>query len=64
MRRKTTRKQTVAAVTTVPKKDVRPRKPSPQKKRKEPLTNARLLELAPKRKPPQSWYDEDFDGIG
>jgi hypothetical protein len=27
------------------------------------LTNARLLELAAKRKPPQSWYDEDFDGI-
>jgi hypothetical protein len=30
---------------------------------KHPLTNAKLKALAKKRKPPQSWYEEDLDGI-
>lgn len=45
-----------------PKKTSKARKAQPEIKRKQPLTNAQLLELAAKRKPPQSWYDEDFDG--
>jgi hypothetical protein len=45
------------------KKASKGRKTPLETKRKKPLTNARLLELAAKRKPPQSWYDEDFDGI-
>jgi hypothetical protein len=45
----------------VAKKKAR-KKPS-KTKHGQTLTNARLLELAAKNKPPQSWYDEDFDGI-
>jgi hypothetical protein len=36
----------------------------PAKKRKAPprqLTNARLLKLAAKNRPPKSWYDEQDD---
>jgi hypothetical protein len=28
---------------------------------KQPLSNARLLKLAKKHRPPQKWYDEDVD---
>ena len=40
----------------------RPRKPREQSKRAAPgLPYDKLLRLAPKMKPPQSWYDESTD---
>jgi len=30
-------------------------------KTKPPLTNAKLLKLARKRKPPQAWYEQTID---
>ena len=38
------------------------RKPAkPRRKRAVPLAYDKLLKLAPKMKPPQSWYDEGVD---
>jgi hypothetical protein len=38
------------------------RKPAkPRRKRAEALAYDKLLKLAPKMKPPQSWYDEGID---
>jgi hypothetical protein len=41
------------------------RKKLPRKKARKasakPLTNAELLKLAAKHRPPQSWYDEQID---
>ena len=63
MQKKKTGKSNGAVAIAAPKKKPKTGKSPARTKRKEPLTNARLLELAAKRKPPQSWYDEDFDGI-
>jgi len=38
----------------------RPKKTSP-KRRAKPLTNAELLKLVAKHRPPQSWYGEEID---
>jgi hypothetical protein len=39
-----------------------PGQPEPKKKRI-PLNNARLRALAQRHKPPQSWYDEEQEGL-
>ena len=44
-----------------PKLVVNRAKATKGKKSVAPLSNARLLELAQTRKPPQSWYDETID---
>jgi hypothetical protein len=36
-------------------------RPTSAKARVRPLSNARLLKLAAKSRPPQSWYDETID---
>jgi hypothetical protein len=56
------RKKQNGSVSLMKKKSTA-KKATTKKKRKTKLTNARLLELASKRQPPQSWYDENFDGI-
>lgn len=40
-----------------------PIKPRPKAKRVPRLTMAKLRVLAAKHKPPQSWFEEDLDGI-
>jgi hypothetical protein len=38
------------------------RKSAPSRKRPiKPLSNAQLLKLAAKKRPPQSWYEEQID---
>jgi hypothetical protein len=39
----------------------KPKATKAPKRSTEPISNARLLKLAAKRRPPQSWYDDQTD---
>jgi hypothetical protein len=52
-----------AVVLKKPKPKKAPKRTSPKVKRPRGLTNAELRELAAKYPPPQSWFDEDLEGL-
>ncbi len=60
---KKTLKTSVEQVPTIVLEKPKQKKAPAKAKRRPKLTGARLLELAEKHKPPQSWYEEDLDGI-
>jgi hypothetical protein len=60
--KKNTKKDGVPASVVLLKKP-KPKKAPPKVKRRRGLTNAELRELMKTNKPPQSWYDEDHEGL-
>jgi hypothetical protein len=56
------KKKVAAGRAAVLEKPKRKKKPGKTKRRRG-LTNAELRELMKANKPPQSWYDEDQEGL-
>jgi hypothetical protein len=63
MTKKKNAKKDVVPAPAVLLKKRKPKKAPPKVKRPRGMTNAELRELMKTNKPPQSWYDEDHEGV-
>jgi len=63
MAKKKTSKNNVVVAPAVALKKSKPTKAPPKGKRRRGLTNAELRNLMKTNKPPQSWYNENHEGL-
>ena len=63
MVKKKTNTNNATAAPAVSLKQPKPKKARPKAKRSPRLSAEKLRELMVKNKPPQSWYDEDHEGL-
>jgi hypothetical protein len=63
MTKKKNAKKDVVPAPVVLLKKPKPKQAPPKVKHRRGLTNAELRELMKTNKPPQSWYDEDHEGL-